>query len=120
MIVRYLVSDVERAVRFYAEALDFTLDSQMGDAFAIVKRDDLELWLSGPHTSAARAMPNGDKPEPGGWNRFVVTVKDIEGTATLLADLDVVFRGEIISGPGGKQLLIQDSEGNPIELFQPR
>jgi predicted enzyme related to lactoylglutathione lyase len=118
--MRYLVSDVERAVGFYTKALDFVLDTQMGGAFAIVKLGDLELWLSGPQSSAARPMPDGAKPVPGGWNRFVIEVADIESTAARLNNLSASFRGEIVSGPGGKQLLIEDTEGNPIELFEPR
>lgn len=118
--MRYLVSEVERAVGFYTKALDFVLDTQMGGAFAIVKKGDLELWLSGPQSSAARPMPNGARPGPGGWNRFVIEVADIESTAARLKDLGADFRGEIVSGPGGKQLLIDDTEGNPIELFEPR
>jgi predicted enzyme related to lactoylglutathione lyase len=118
--MRYLVSDVERAVGFYTKALEFVLDMQMGAAFAIVKKGDLELWLSGPQSSAARPMPDGAKPVPGGWSRFVIEVADIESTSTRLKDLGSKFRGEIVTGPGGKQLLIEDTEGNPIELFEPR
>lgn len=116
--VRYLVADVARAVAFYTNSLDFTLDVQMGGAFAIVKSGDLELWLSGPQSSAARPMPDGVSPIPGGWNRFVIPVADIEATAAHLKELGIVFRGDIVTGPGGKQLLIEDTEGNPIELFQ--
>lgn len=119
-VVRYLVEDVDRAVAFYANLLSFDVTTRMGDAFAAVSRDGLEVWLSGPQSSAARAMPNGALPKPGGWNRIVVEVVDLDETADRLAKAGVAFRGEIVTGPGGKQLLIEDTEGNPVELFQPR
>jgi predicted enzyme related to lactoylglutathione lyase len=91
----------------------------MGPAFAIVAKDDLQIWLSGPQTSAARPMPDGRQPEPGGWNRFVIEVTDLETLVTSMQQAGVTFRNEIISGPGGKQILAEDPSGNPIELFQP-
>ena len=118
--VRYLVADVDRAIGFYTNGLGFALDTQMGGAFAIVTSGDLKLWLSGPQSSAARPMPNGDKPAPGGWNRLVVEVADIDETAARLKESGIVFRGEIVIGPGGKQLLIEDTEGNPVEIFEAR
>lgn len=91
----------------------------MGPAFAIVAKEDLELWLSGPQTSAARHMPDGRKPEAGGWNRFVIEVGDIESLVASMKKAGVSFRNNIISGPGGKQTLAEDPSGNPIEIFQP-
>lgn len=117
--IRYLVTDVDAAIAFYTERLGFTLVQQMGPAFAIVGRSDLSLWLAGPSSSAARAMPDGRKPEPGGWNRLVVEVDDLEAEVTALRYANVNFRNDIVTGPGGKQILLEDPDGNPIELFQP-
>lgn len=117
--VRYLVSDVDAAIAFYTEYLGFTLDQQMGPAFAIVTRQDLSLWLAGPKSSAARAMPDGREPEPGGWNRIVLEMDDLEADVAKLKQSGVSFRNEIVTGPGGKQVLVEDPDGNPTELFQP-
>lgn len=116
---RYMVDDVETSIDFYTNYLDFRLVEKMGTAFAIVQKDDLHLWLSGPQTSAARPMTDGRKPEPGGWNRFVIEVTDIEGLVLKMKKAAISFRNEIISGPGGKQILAEDPSGNPIEIFQP-
>ncbi len=118
--VRYLVGDVSRSVAFYRDRLGFELDEQMGAAFARVRRDDLTLWLAGPTSSAARPMPDGAQPEPGGWNRFVIEVEDIESEVARLTEAGVSFRNTIVSGPGGKQILVEDPDGNPIELFEAR
>ena len=118
-VVRYLVDDVDAAVAFYTDNLGFTLQQQMGPAFAIVSRDDLSLWLSGPQSSAARAMPDGRRPEPGGWNRLVVEVDDLESKVEELKEVGLSFRNEIVTGPGGKQILLEDPAGNIVELFQP-
>jgi catechol 2,3-dioxygenase-like lactoylglutathione lyase family enzyme len=118
--VRYLVADVDRAVAFYRDLLGFELVEQMGAAFARVRRGDLVLWLSGPTSSAARPMPDRRQPVPGGWNRFVVEVDDLATRVAELAAAGVTFRNAIVSGPGGKQTLAEDPEGNPIELFEPR
>jgi catechol 2,3-dioxygenase-like lactoylglutathione lyase family enzyme len=118
--VRYLVGDVDRAVAFYRDVLGFDLVEQMGPAFARVRRDDLTLWLAGPTSSAARPMPDGAQPAPGGWNRFVIEVEDIESEVARLREARVTFRNEIVTGPGGKQILVDDPDGNPIELFQSR
>lgn len=118
--VRYLVSDVDRAVSFYTTHLGFSLADQMGPAFARVKRDDLILWLAGPKASAARPMPDGSQPVPGGWNRFVIEVDDLESLVAQLRAAGVRFRNDILVGVGGKQILVEDSEGNPIELFEAR
>jgi catechol 2,3-dioxygenase-like lactoylglutathione lyase family enzyme len=117
--VRYLVTDVDAAIAFYTERLGFTLQQQMGPAFAIVARDGLSLWLAGPKSSAARAMPDGRKPEPGGWNRLVLELDDLEAEVATLREAGATFRNEIVTGPGGKQILLEDPDGNPIELFQP-
>ena len=115
--IRYLVRDVDAALTFY-EALGFTLADRWGPPFAIVERDDLQLWLSGPGTSALKPMPNGTKPEPGGWNRIVIGVDDIDATVATLKATGTRFRNEPISGPGGKQVLVEDPSGNPVELFE--
>jgi len=117
-IVRYLVADVDAAVGFYTVHLGFTLERKMGPAFAIVARDDLELWLSGPQSSAARPVPDGRRPEPGGWNRLVVEVDDLQATVAALTEAGVSFRNEIVTGPGGKQILLDDADGNAVELFE--
>jgi Glyoxalase/Bleomycin resistance protein/Dioxygenase superfamily len=99
--------------------LGFTLEQRMGPAFAIVSRGDLTLWLSGPQSSAARPMPDGRQPEAGGWNRLVITVDDLEARVEELKQAGLTFRNEIVTGPGGKQILLEDSAGNPVELFEP-
>jgi catechol 2,3-dioxygenase-like lactoylglutathione lyase family enzyme len=118
--VRYMVRDVERAAAFYTQRLGFELAERWGPAFAIVRRGDLDLWLSGPATSAAKAMPDGRVPEPGGWNRIVVKVDDLEALHAQLTQAGAVFRNNIITGPGGSQVLVEDGEGNVVELFQRR
>lgn len=117
--VRYLVDDLEAAIAFYTTYLGFTVQERMGPAFAIVARDALQLWLSGPQTSAARPMPDGRQPVPGGWNRIVVTVADLTATVGTLREAGMRFRNDIISGPGGRQILAEDPAGNPVELFEP-
>ena len=116
--IRYMVKNVDAAVAFYTDLLGFELVSQMGPPFAQVKRGDLTLWLGGPGSSAARPMPDGRKPESGGWNRLVIEVDDIESLAARMKESGAAFRNEILSGPGGKQVLVEDPSGNPIELFQ--
>ena len=116
---RYLVSDVEQAIAFYTEQLGFELTDSMAPAFAVVSRDDLSLWLSGPKSSAARAMPDGTRPEPGGWNRVVVQVEDLAARVAAMQAAGVSFRNEIVTGPGGQQILVEDPSGNVVELFQP-
>jgi catechol 2,3-dioxygenase-like lactoylglutathione lyase family enzyme len=118
--VRYLVGDVDRSVAFYTRHLGFTLEQQMGPAFARVGRGDLTLWLAGPQSSAARPMPDGRQPEPGGWNRFVIEVDDLAAIVAALRAAGVTFRNEIVTGPGGKQIVAEDPDGNPIELFEAR
>ena len=118
--VRYLVRDVDRSVAFFAEQLSFVLEEQMGTAVARLRRDDLVLWLSGPASSAARPMPDDRQPEPGGWNRFVIEVDDLAARVAAMRNAGVSFRNAIVSGPGGKQILVDDPDGNPIELFEAR
>jgi catechol 2,3-dioxygenase-like lactoylglutathione lyase family enzyme len=117
--VRYMVNDVDAAVDFYVDLLGFTLQEQFGPAMAIVERDGPVLWLAGPPSSAARPMPDGAQPVPGGWNRIVLEVVDLDRMVVSLRGAGVRFRNDPISGPGGKQVLIEDPSGNPIELFQP-
>ena len=118
--VRYLVADVDRAVAFYVEHLGFELVEQMGPAFARVRRDDLTVWLSGPASSAARPMPDGRQPIAGGWNRFVLEVDDLATRVDVMREVGVTFRNTIVTGPGGKQILVEDPDGNVIELFEAR
>jgi catechol 2,3-dioxygenase-like lactoylglutathione lyase family enzyme len=117
-VVRYLVNDVDAALAFYA-LLGFALEARWGAPFAIVKRADLLLWLSGPGTSASKPLPDGSLPAPGGWNRLVVECTDLAQTMASLRAAGARFRSEPIAGPGGKQVLVDDPSGNPVELFQP-
>jgi catechol 2,3-dioxygenase-like lactoylglutathione lyase family enzyme len=116
--VRYFVTDVQQAVDFYTKTFDFKIQKQF-EAIAILQRGDLTLWAAGPDASAARPMPDGRKPEPGGWNRFVIEVSDLPATVAKLKAQGVRFRNEIVSGPGGRQILAEDPFGNVVELFQP-
>jgi catechol 2,3-dioxygenase-like lactoylglutathione lyase family enzyme len=118
--VRYMVDDVEAAIAFYTGLFGFELLSDMSPAFADVKRGNLRLLLSGPQSSAARPMPDGRQPEAGGWNRIHFVVDDIASEVDRLRAAGVTFRNDVISGPGGKQVLVEDPAGNPIELFQER
>ena len=115
--VRYFVPDVDKALAFYVERLEFTLDKRF-PPIAILSKGDLSLWLSGPESSAARPMPDGRKPVPGGWNRLVVEVSNLEATVAKLREAGVVFRNDIVVGPGGKQILAEDGSGNVVELFE--
>jgi catechol 2,3-dioxygenase-like lactoylglutathione lyase family enzyme len=117
---RYLVDDVEAAIDFYTTHFGFTVLSSAAPAFADVVRGNLRLLLSGPASSAARPMPDGRQPAPGGWNRIHLIVDDIHAEVERLRAAGVSFRNEVIKGPGGEQILIDDPSGNPIELFQPR
>ena len=117
--VRYMVDDVEKAVDFYTTVFGFTVRTNFAPAFADVVRGNLRLLLSGPKSSAGRPMPDGRTPEPGGWNRIHFIVEDIDAEVERLRAADVGFRNEIISGPGGRQILAEDPAGNPIEVFQP-
>jgi catechol 2,3-dioxygenase-like lactoylglutathione lyase family enzyme len=117
--VRYMVDDVDQAVDFYTRHFGFELGHDASPAFADVVRGDLRLLLAGPESSAGRPMPDGRKPSPGGWNRIHFVVNDIESEVERLRSAGLSFRNEIISGPGGQQILVDDPSGNPIELFQP-
>jgi catechol 2,3-dioxygenase-like lactoylglutathione lyase family enzyme len=117
--VRYMVHDVDAAVAFYTTHLGFTLLSNKSPAFADVVRGDLRLLLSGPSSSAGRPMLDGRKPEPGGWNRIHLIVADIEEEVDRLDAKGVLFRNDIVRGPGGAQILVEDPSGNVVELFQP-
>ena len=116
--VRYMVDDVAAAVNFYTTQLGFTLLTSYGPAFADVKRGNLRLLLSGRTSSPGRPMPDGSQPGPGGWNRIHLLVDDIHAEVARLRGAGVRFRNEVLSGPGGKQILLDDPSGNPIELFQ--
>jgi catechol 2,3-dioxygenase-like lactoylglutathione lyase family enzyme len=116
--VRYMVDDVEAAIAFYTKFLDFKVLTSF-PAFADVARGKLRLLLSGPKSSAAQPMPDGAKPEPGGWNRIHLIVDDIEAEVARLRQAGAPFRNDILEGPGGKQILLQDPSGNVVELFQP-
>ncbi len=119
--VRYIVNDVDAAIKFYTTHLGFTVVMQPAPAFAILSRDSLRLLLSAPvgQGGAAQAMPDGRKPEPGGWNRIQIEVSDLAGTVARLRQAGANFRNEIVHGFGGDQILLDDPSGNPIELFQP-
>jgi catechol 2,3-dioxygenase-like lactoylglutathione lyase family enzyme len=117
--VRYMVDDVEAAIDFYTSHLGFSLISSTPPAFADVRRGALRLLLSGPTSSAGRPMPDGRQPGPGGWNRIHLLVDDIAAEVDRLRDAGLSFRNEIVTGPGGSQILLDDPSGNPIELFQP-
>jgi len=117
--VRYMVDDVDAAVEFYTKHFGFTLGTSAAPAFADVVRGDLRLLLSGPSSSAGRPMPHGRKPGPGGWNRIEFLVDDIAAEVERLRAEGAPFRNDIVTGPGGKQILLEDPSGNAIELFQP-
>ncbi len=117
--VRYLVDDVDASLPFY-RVLGFRLADRWGPPFAIVKRKGLSLWLSGPGTSAAKKLDDGSVPRPGGWNRLVVEVEDLDATMAELKTAGANFRSKPIKGPGGRQVLVDDPSGNPVELFEAR
>lgn len=117
--VRYIVDDVDAALDFYTKQLGFTAMTNASPAFADVVRGNLRLLLSGPASSGARALPNGSQPVPGGWNRIHLVVDDIRGETARLTAAGVTFRSDLITGPGGTQVVLDDPAGNPVELFQP-
>jgi glyoxylase I family protein len=117
--VRYQVKDVARSVTFYTQHLGFTLEHQQLPAFASVSLGDSKILLSGPGASGSRPLPNGQRQEPGGWNRVVLRVSDLQACMTALRNVGVRFRNEMEAGPGGRQIQVEDPDGNPIELFEP-
>jgi predicted enzyme related to lactoylglutathione lyase len=117
--VRYMVDDVDKAIDFYTTQFGFELGQNASPAFAELIRGRLRLLLAGPKSSAGRPMPDGRKPEPGGWNRLHFVVDDIDTEVARLRRTGVAFRNDIVSGPGGRQILLEDPSGNPLELFQP-
>jgi len=117
--IRYQVKDVARAVAFYTQHLGFTPGHQQLPAFANVSMGDVQILLSGPGASGSRAMPNGQTQEPGGWNRIVLKVSDLPGLVAELEQAGLRFRNEVETGPAGRQIQIEDPDGNPIELFEP-
>ena len=117
--IRYIVNDVDKAVEFYTSNLDFRLEQQFGPAIALLERDGLQLIVTGPKASGSKAMPDGTKPSPGGWSRFLITVDDIESVVSRLRQKGVKFKNDIHGGPGGKQILCLDPDENVVELFQP-
>jgi glyoxylase I family protein len=117
--VRYQVTDVARSVVFYTQQLGFELQHQQLPAFASVSLGDVQILLSGPGASGSRPMPNGQKQEPGGWNRIVLKVTDLPACITAFKQAGLHFRNELESGPGGRQIQVEDPDGNGIELFEP-
>jgi catechol 2,3-dioxygenase-like lactoylglutathione lyase family enzyme len=117
--VRYLVNDVDESLPFY-RALGFKLADRWGPPFAVVKGNGFTLWLSGPGTSARKRLPSGAVPQSGGWNRLVIQVRNIEQALAKLESTGARFRSKPIKGPGGRQVLVEDPSGNPIELFEPK
>jgi len=116
--VRYQIRDIDRAIRFYTEVLDFKLEHKAGTAFAMVSRGPLQLVLSGPGSSGARPMPDGRRQEPGGWNRIIIYVADLDASVQKVKTGGAPFRNTVEAGPGGKQIQIEDPDGNPIELHE--
>ena len=117
--VRYMVDDVDTALAFYTTHYGFEVKMSAAPAFADVRRGNLRLLLSGPASSAGRPMPDGARPGPGGWNRIHFVYEDLDAEIARLRDGSVPFRNDVVSGPGGRQVLVQDPAGNLIELFQP-
>ena len=117
--VRYMVDDVDEAIAFYTERLGFELLTSASPAFADVKRGNLRLLLAGPTSSAGRPMQDGEKPGPGGWNRIHFVVDDLDAEVARLRAAGAAFRNDVVTGPGGSQILLQDPSGNVVELFQP-
>ena len=117
--IRYQVKDVARAVAFYTEGLGFTVKHQQLPAFANVSLGDVDILLSGPGASGSRPLPNGQRQEPGGWNRVVLRVNDLPGCIAALNESGIRCRNDMETGPGGRQIQIEDPDGNPLELFEP-
>ena len=121
LMVRYIVNDVDAAIAFYGEHLGFRVTAQSGPAFAILTRENMQLVLSPPKGpgGGSQPMPDGRRPEPGGWNRIIVKTGNLDNEVAALKKAGVVFRNEIVAGPGGRQILLEDPSGNLVELFEP-
>jgi catechol 2,3-dioxygenase-like lactoylglutathione lyase family enzyme len=121
LMVRYIVNDVDAAIGFYTRHLGFRLAGQSGPNFGILERENLQLVLSPPKGpgGGSQPMPDGRRPEPGGWNRIIVRSNDLDGDVKILRKADVKFRNDVVSGPGGRQILLEDPSGNLVELFEP-
>lgn len=121
LMVRYIVNDVDAAITFYSRHLAFSVAAQSGPYFAILERDGLQLVLSPPQGpgGGSQPMPDGRRPEPGGWNRIIVQTENLKGDVDVLRKAGVRFRNDIVIGPGGQQILIEDPSGNLVELFEP-
>jgi catechol 2,3-dioxygenase-like lactoylglutathione lyase family enzyme len=121
LMVRYIVNDVDEAIRFYTQHLGFRLTAQSGPYFAILARDNLQLVLSPPKGpgGGSQPMPDGRRPESGGWNRIIVKSSDLDGDVEVLRKAEVKFRNDVVAGPGGRQILLEDPSGNLVELFEP-
>jgi len=121
LMVRYIVNDVDAAIAFYTRHLEFRVTAQSGPYFAILEREHLQLVLSPPKGpgGGSQPMPDGRRPEPGGWNRFSIEINDLDGTIDDLEGKGATFRGDVASGPGGRQILLEDPSGNVVELFEP-
>ena len=117
--IRYMIDDVPIALKFYTAHLGFAVDMDASPAFASVTRDGVRLLLSGKTSSGRRAMPDGREPVPGGWNRIHIQVEDLVSEVERLRGEGLKFRNDIITGPGGSQIILDDPSGNPVELFQP-
>ncbi|HEX8152220.1 MAG TPA: VOC family protein [Thermoanaerobaculia bacterium] len=118
--VRYIVLDVEKAIEFYTAHLGFALEKHPAPGFAIVSRGALQLYLNAPGAGGAgQSMPDGRQPAPGGWNRIQITVTDLDATVAKLRESGASFRNDVVQGNGGRQILLDDPSGNPIELFEP-
>jgi catechol 2,3-dioxygenase-like lactoylglutathione lyase family enzyme len=117
--IRYMIDDVPAAIKFYTTHLGFAVDMDASPAFASVTRDGVRLLLSGKTSSGRRAMPDGREPVPGGWNRIHIQVEDLAAEVGRLRSAGLKFRNDIITGPGGSQIILDDPSGNPVELFQP-
>jgi catechol 2,3-dioxygenase-like lactoylglutathione lyase family enzyme len=120
-MIRYIVNDVDAAIAFYTHHLGFRVSAQSGPYFAIVARENLQLVLSPPEGpgGGSQPMPDGRKPEPGGWNRIIVQTSNLAGDVDRFKKAGVSFRNDIVAGPGGRQILLEDPSGNPVELFEP-
>lgn len=121
LMVRYIVNDVDAAIAFYSGHLAFRVAARSGPYFAILERDDLQLVLSPPQGpgGGSQPMPDGRRPEPGGWNRIIVRSNNLDGDVAVLRRAGIKFRNDIVTGPGGRQILLDDPSGNPVELFEP-